>query len=90
MLELDATELARIQFALNISFHILFPTITIGLAWLLLFFRARFTHAQRGVGVRVLLLGQDLRVDVRARRRLGRHDELSVRHELAGLHRARR
>ena len=43
MFDLDATTLARIQFALNISFHILFPTITIGLAWLLLFFRARFT-----------------------------------------------
>ena len=45
---------------------------------------------QRGVGVRVLLLGQGLRADVRARRRVGRHDELSVRHELARLHRARR
>jgi hypothetical protein len=43
MFDLDATTLARIQFALNISFHILFPTITIGLAWLLLFFRVRFT-----------------------------------------------
>jgi cytochrome d ubiquinol oxidase subunit I len=39
----DAIVLARIQFALNISFHILFPAITIGLAWLLLYFRARFT-----------------------------------------------
>ena len=43
MFDLDATTLARIQFALNISFHILFPAITIGLAWLLLFFRVRFT-----------------------------------------------
>ncbi|MFY0613618.1 MAG: cytochrome ubiquinol oxidase subunit I [Hyphomicrobiaceae bacterium] len=34
--------LARIQFAANISFHILFPTITIGLGWLLLFFKLRF------------------------------------------------
>jgi cytochrome bd ubiquinol oxidase subunit I len=40
---MDAIALARIQFALNISFHILFPAITIGLAWLLLYFRARFT-----------------------------------------------
>lgn len=40
---LDAIELARIQFALNISFHILFPAITIGLAWVLLYFRARYT-----------------------------------------------
>ena len=43
MLGLDATELARIQFALNMSFHILFPSVSIGLAWLLLFFRLRYT-----------------------------------------------
>jgi cytochrome d ubiquinol oxidase subunit I len=46
MLELDATQLARIQFALNISFHILFPAITIGLAWVLLFFRLRYTQTR--------------------------------------------
>jgi cytochrome d ubiquinol oxidase subunit I len=40
---MEPTDLARIQFALNISFHILFPAITIGLAWLLLYFRIRFT-----------------------------------------------
>jgi cytochrome d ubiquinol oxidase subunit I len=43
MFDLGATELARIQFALNISFHILFPSISIGLCWLLLFFRVRYT-----------------------------------------------
>lgn len=43
MFELDAVELARMQFALNISFHILFPAITIGLAWVLLYFRVRYT-----------------------------------------------
>jgi cytochrome d ubiquinol oxidase subunit I len=42
-MELDATVLARLQFALNISFHILFPAITIGLAWILLYFRLRYT-----------------------------------------------
>src|ERR1700741_1480087 len=46
MFDLDATTLARIQFALNISFHILFPAITIGLAWLLLYFRARYTASR--------------------------------------------
>ena len=35
---IDPIALARIQFAANISFHILFPTITISLAWDLLFF----------------------------------------------------
>ncbi|MGI1661142.1 cytochrome ubiquinol oxidase subunit I [Palleronia sp. KMU-117] len=34
--------LSRIQFAANISFHILFPTITIALGWVLLFFKLRF------------------------------------------------
>lgn len=42
-MEFDPVVLARIQFAANISFHILFPTITIGLCWILLFFRTRFT-----------------------------------------------
>jgi cytochrome d ubiquinol oxidase subunit I len=42
-MDLDPLILARIQFAANISFHILFPTITIGLAWILLFFRLRYT-----------------------------------------------
>ena len=40
---LDTLLLSRIQFAANISFHILFPTITIALAWVLLFFRIRFS-----------------------------------------------
>ena len=39
---MDALILARMQFAANISFHILFPTISIGLGWLLLFFRLRW------------------------------------------------
>ncbi len=42
-MEFDPLLLARIQFAANISFHILFPAITIGLAWLLLLFRVRYT-----------------------------------------------
>ncbi|HXZ84843.1 MAG TPA: cytochrome ubiquinol oxidase subunit I, partial [Myxococcota bacterium] len=31
----QALALARAQFGINIGFHILFPSITIGLAWLL-------------------------------------------------------
>ena len=38
---MDALTLARVQFAANITFHILFPAITIGLAWLLVYFKAR-------------------------------------------------
>ena len=43
----DTLLLSRIQFAANISFHILFPTINIALCWLLLFFRLRHS-ATRG------------------------------------------
>jgi cytochrome d ubiquinol oxidase subunit I len=43
MPDLDPLLLSRIQFAANISFHILFPTISIGLCWVLLYFRTRFT-----------------------------------------------
>jgi cytochrome d ubiquinol oxidase subunit I len=42
----DALLLHRIQFAANITFHILFPTITIALAWVLLFFKLRFNATQ--------------------------------------------
>jgi cytochrome d ubiquinol oxidase subunit I len=39
---MDPVILARIQFGANISFHILFPTITIALGWILLFFKLRY------------------------------------------------
>lgn len=39
---LDPVVLGRIQFAVNMSFHILFPTISIALGWVLLFFKTRF------------------------------------------------
>jgi len=38
----EALLLARVQFGLNIAFHILFPSITIGLAWVLVYFRLRY------------------------------------------------
>lgn len=41
---MDPLILSRIQFAANISFHILFPTITIALGWVLLFFKLRFNR----------------------------------------------
>ena len=44
---MDVLLLSRIQFAANISFHILFPTITIAMCWLLLFFRLR-VNATKG------------------------------------------
>src|SRR5881392_1394386 len=35
MAELDPALLARVQFAFTVSFHIIFPTMSIGLAWFL-------------------------------------------------------
>jgi cytochrome bd ubiquinol oxidase subunit I len=43
---MDALLLARIQFAANISFHILFPTITIALGWVLLYFKLRYLRSK--------------------------------------------
>lgn len=43
---MDDFLLSRIQFAANITFHILFPTITIALGWLLLFFKLRFNRTR--------------------------------------------
>jgi cytochrome d ubiquinol oxidase subunit I len=40
----DTLLLARAQFGLNIAFHILFPSITIGLAWILVYFRAQYAR----------------------------------------------
>lgn len=39
---MDVLMLARIQFAANITFHILFPSITIALVWILLYFKIKF------------------------------------------------
>src|SRR5437867_9930109 len=41
----EALLLARAQFGLNIGFHILFPSLTIALGWLLLYFRVRYARS---------------------------------------------
>lgn len=45
-MDISSVDLARIQFAANITFHILFPTITIGLGWVL--FYLRLQHVRTG------------------------------------------
>ncbi|WP_284285293.1 cytochrome ubiquinol oxidase subunit I, partial [Marinibactrum halimedae] len=45
--------LSRIQFAANISFHILFPTITIALCWFLVYFKIRHDISQDEIWMRV-------------------------------------
>ena len=42
----DTLLLARAQFGLNIAFHILFPSLTIGLAWFLVYFRAQYARTR--------------------------------------------
>jgi cytochrome bd ubiquinol oxidase subunit I len=43
---MDPLLLARAQFAANITFHILFPSITIALGWALMFFRSRWRRTK--------------------------------------------
>ncbi|WP_416305949.1 cytochrome ubiquinol oxidase subunit I [Neptunicella sp. SCSIO 80796] len=50
---LDTLILSRIQFAANISFHILFPTITIALGWFLFYFKVRHDISGHPVWMRI-------------------------------------
>lgn len=50
---LETLILSRIQFAANISFHILFPTITIALCWFLVYFKLRYNASGDEVWMRV-------------------------------------
>ena len=49
----DVLMLSRIQFAANISFHILFPTITMALCWFLFYFKLRFDISGHPVWMRI-------------------------------------
>ena len=48
----DTLILSRIQFAANISFHILFPSISIALCWFLVFFKLRYNRSGDEVWMR--------------------------------------
>src|SRR5512135_654018 len=52
---MDVVLLSRIQFAMTIGFHFLFPPITIGLAWLLVAFEYRVWRSGDPVSTRVAL-----------------------------------
>src|ERR1044071_5703562 len=56
--------LARAQFGLNIAFHILFPTISIGLSWMLVVFRLRHERAATEADKRAWLATYKLWVKV--------------------------
>jgi len=49
---MDTLILSRIQFAANISFHILFPSITIALCWILFYFKCRYDFSRNPVWMR--------------------------------------
>jgi cytochrome d ubiquinol oxidase subunit I len=49
---MDTLLLSRLQFAANIGFHILFPTINIALCWFLLYFRMRRSGAKASAEAR--------------------------------------
>jgi cytochrome d ubiquinol oxidase subunit I len=49
----DVFLLSRLQFAANISFHILFPSITIALGWFLFYFKLRFNISGHPVWMRI-------------------------------------
>jgi cytochrome bd ubiquinol oxidase subunit I len=48
----EAVMLARVQFGLNIGFHILFPSISIGLAWIVAWFRIRYERTREDAWLR--------------------------------------
>ena len=50
---IDTLILSRIQFGANISFHILFPTISIALAWFLFYFKVRYDLSKHPVWMRI-------------------------------------
>lgn len=45
-MDIEPLILSRIQFAANVTFHILFPSITIALGWILLFFKLRYNKTK--------------------------------------------
>ncbi len=49
----DVFLLSRLQFATNISFHILFPSISIALGWFLFYFKLRFNLSRHPVWMRI-------------------------------------
>jgi cytochrome bd ubiquinol oxidase subunit I len=49
---IDTLILSRIQFAANISFHILFPSISIAMCWFLVYFKLRYNGSGDDVWMR--------------------------------------
>jgi DNA-binding transcriptional regulator GbsR (MarR family) len=82
----DALLLHRIQFAANISFHILFPPSRSRWAGCCCSSSCASTPPGRKWMDGLRFLGEGVRADLCAGRGERHHHELSVRHQLAGLH----
>ena len=76
---LDPVLLARIQFAFTISFHIIFPAFTIGLASWLAVLEWRWLKTGNTV------YEENICRNIWHGRGIRRGDVVSVRHELGGL-----
>ena len=92
-MDLDPVLLARLQFAFTISFHIIFPSFTIGLAaYIATLLGDVAAHRAGPLSAAGAVLDQDLRGLVRHGRRLGHRAVVPVRHQLEpllGRHRQR-
>jgi hypothetical protein len=80
------TKLNVLQFAFTVSFHIIFPAFSIGLASYLAVLNGLWLrNRKRALPDPVRLLEEDLRRRLRHGRRVGHHHVLPVRHQLVGV-----
>ena len=88
MLDLDPTALllARIQFAFTVSFHFIFPALSIGLASYLAVLEALWLRTGKPLFLDLFKYWLKIfAVDLRHGRRLRDRHVLPVRHQLVGL-----
>ncbi len=81
-LGLTALELARIQFAFTVSFHIIFPAISIGLASFLAVLEWRWLRTNDAIYKDLLSIGSNLRGCIWNGRCLWCGHELSIWNQL--------
>ena len=83
---MDALALHRFHFAFTITYHYLFPQLTMGLALLIVILKTMGAADRRGtLQPRGPLLGQDLRHQLRHGRRHRHPDGVPVRHQLGAV-----
>src|SRR3954468_13774865 len=85
-MDLDPLVISRVQFAFIVSFHILFPAFTIGLANWIVVLEAMWLATGREIYTQALdLLDQDLRDLLRQGGGVRHRDVPPVRHQLEPL-----